>query len=115
LIYEPLLSGRCEFVGSPGAQLLQISTESANVQDMRFANVGVQRKFDLLADRWYGVRMRRDPERLRVWVDGAPVIDESIPNVELPNLGLQGSWSKPGDEVRFADFEIRAPAKVSKP
>jgi WD40 repeat protein/tetratricopeptide (TPR) repeat protein len=112
VIYEPLLCGKCLMVGSPFAFILQATRTGGKIADQRFTNVGVHRKFDMTAGRWYRVRLRRDPERLRVQVDGIGLLDERIPRIDLPRLALQGSWSDAGDEVEFKDLEIRAPASA---
>src|SRR5262249_13753912 len=37
-------------------------------------------------------------------------LDERIPDLDLTQLLLQGSWGNVGDEVAFDDVEVRAPA-----
>jgi WD40 repeat protein len=109
LIYGALLCGKCLMPQSPMAYLMQITRVGVKAADMRITQVGVHRKFDMEANRWYAVRVRRDPERMRVWVDGQPILDERIQNEDLPRLALQASWSGVGDETEFDDLVIRSP------
>jgi hypothetical protein len=61
---------------------------------------------------WYHVRVLRQPERIRVFVDDVETLNEPIPDLELPYLWLVGEFGAGGDEIEFKDIEVRAPAKT---
>jgi hypothetical protein len=63
---------------------------------------------------WHRVRVLRQPQRIRVFVDGAEILSEPIPEVELPHLSLEGSLGAVGDEIEFKDVEVRAPAEAGR-
>jgi hypothetical protein len=65
--------------------------------------------FPMKVGHWQRVRVLREPERLRVWVDDVEWISERIANIELPVLTLQGSWGEAGEEMEFKEVEIRTP------
>jgi WD40 repeat protein len=104
--YSPLLWGGGPMPHGPCVSLMQI-TPGAKISD-----VGVGRKFTMQPGRWRQVRVLREPERIRVYVDGEEYLSERIPDIDLPRLSLQGAWGEVGDEIEFKDLEIRAPAGV---
>lgn len=104
--YTPFIAASQLPFGSMGAHLL-VSRERS---DRKFSLQGVNRPFQIEAERSYVFRVLRENERLRFFVDGQELIDELVPAIELPELRLQGSWAAEGSEIRFADVRIRAPA-----
>jgi hypothetical protein len=72
--------------------------------------VGLERAFTPRPGHWHYVRVLRQPQRIRIVVDGVETLGEPIPDVELPYLSLQASWGAVGDEIEFKDVEVRVPA-----
>jgi WD40 repeat protein/tetratricopeptide (TPR) repeat protein len=80
--------------------------------NLQFAFLTLPRKFAPEPGRHYRLRLLREPKRLTLFVDGAEVLSAVVPDIEAPELRLQGSWGKVGDVVHFANLEIRAPASA---
>jgi WD40 repeat protein len=102
--YDVMLCGGLWPYGEPCVRLLQVS------EGQRYAPIGLARPFVMRTDHWHQVRVLREPERIRLYVDGREYLSERIPNVELNRLLLQGMWGSVGDEIEFKDVEVRAPA-----
>jgi hypothetical protein len=39
-------------------------------------------------------------------------VDEKIPDIDLPELSIQGAWAPAGEEIRFSRLTVRAPAEA---
>jgi WD40 repeat protein/Flp pilus assembly protein TadD len=103
--YTPMLVGGPQPFGTPCAFTIH-GTEGA-----KFVPLGlIKHPFTMQPGRWREVRVLREPQRLRMVVDGAELYADRIPDVELTGLGLQGAWGAVGEEIEFKDLEIRAPA-----
>src|SRR5581483_6789980 len=102
--YDAMFCGGPMPYGEPCVRLLEVSPGP------RYAPIGVPRPFVMQTDRWHQVRVLRELERIRAYVDGREYLSQRIPNVELSRLGLQGMWGAAGDEIEFKDIEVRAPA-----
>src|SRR5262249_22094069 len=98
--YSALLCGGPQPFRAPCARLQQV-TDGPKV-----SYVGVERPFRAEPGRWQRVRLLREPERIRVYVDDVESFSERIPDVELPHLALQGSYGAVGDEIEFKDVEV---------
>jgi WD40 repeat protein len=106
--YVVMLCGGIKPFGRPCVKLLRLT------EGRRISSVGLERAFAMRPGKWHHVRVLRQPQRIRVFVDGVETLSEPIPDVELPYLSLQGSWGAVGDEIEFKDFEVRAPAKAEQ-
>ena len=106
LIYSPFIAATSQPFGEPGAGLLVTNDPSFK----NYTIQGIVHTFPFEANRPYNFRVLRQEDRLRFFIDGQELLSERIPNIELPQLGIGGSWSKVGDEIRFSRIEVRAPA-----
>jgi WD40 repeat protein/tRNA A-37 threonylcarbamoyl transferase component Bud32 len=107
LTYAPFVSG-VQMPFGPGTRLLVQNQKAAQ----QFSLQGNNRPFALEANRPYQFRILREDSRLLLSVDGRELLDEKIPEIDLPELNLQGSWSSPGDEIRFRRLTVRAPGNA---
>jgi serine/threonine protein kinase/WD40 repeat protein/tetratricopeptide (TPR) repeat protein len=105
--YSSLVSGVLKPAGL-GAWLLVTNKKDFQLSSLQ----GVIRPFSLEANRPYNVRVLRQGGRIRLFVDGHELVDEKIPDIDLPELFIQGSWSAVGDEIRFSRLTVRAPAEA---
>jgi tetratricopeptide (TPR) repeat protein len=105
--YTPFVAGTQQPFG-PGARLLVSNKKSTQP----FALQGIARSFPLEANRPYRFRVLRQEGRLRLFVDEQELLDEKVPEIDLPELSLQGSWSTAGDEIRFSRIIVRAPGSA---
>jgi WD40 repeat protein/tRNA A-37 threonylcarbamoyl transferase component Bud32 len=106
--YTVLLCGGAAPFGRPCARLQRVT------DGWRMAYVGLERAFTMRPGQWHHVRVLRQPQRIRVFVDGVETLSEPILDVELPYLSLQGSWGAVGDEIEFKDVEVRAPIEAGR-
>ncbi len=105
-VYTALLCGGPVPFGQPCAKLQQVT------EGVKVSYIGVERPFTMQPGRWHHVRVLREPERIRTYVDGVECLSERIPDVELTGLMLQAAWGDAGDEVEFKDIEVRAPPRA---
>jgi hypothetical protein len=107
-LYTVLLCGGPLPFGGPCVKLQQLTMGKMP------SYIGVERPFTMQPGRWRNVRVLREPERIRAYLDDQECLSERIPNVELTQLMLSGSWSAVGEEIEFKDLEVRAPAKAGR-
>jgi hypothetical protein len=106
--YTVLLCGGTSPFGRPCAKV-QRSTKGLNI-----SYVGTERAFAMRPGAWHRVRVLRQPERIRVFVDDVETLSEPIPDIDLPYLMLMGECSAVGDEIEFQDVEARAPTEAGR-
>jgi hypothetical protein len=102
--YTALLCGDTTLFGRPCARLQRVT------EGWKVSFIGVEGAFAMRPPPWRNVRVLRQPERIRVYVDGAETLSAPIQDVELPYLSLAGLFGAVGDEIEFNDVEVRAPA-----
>jgi hypothetical protein len=66
-------------------------------------------RFDVRSGQHYRVRVLRVGDRLTLVVDDQRILSARVPNLDAPDLRLQGSWGEAGSIVYLDNLEIRAP------
>jgi WD40 repeat protein/Flp pilus assembly protein TadD len=114
VVYSPIVAGPCAMAGSPITLLLQVNFPAGKADQLKTAAIGTGTKVPMDGGRWYACRVLREPERLRMWVDGSEVLTARIPDVDLPKLNLQGAWAGIEDTIEFDDLQVRFPADAAR-
>ena len=70
------------------------------------------RRAELVPGKRHAFRLLREPERLRLFLDGHEVVDERLPPIDLPRLELEGSFGNDGDTITLRNVLVRAPAEA---
>lgn len=61
------------------------------------------------AGKHYAIRVVREPKQLTLLIDDVVIVSSPVPDLDVPQLLLQGSWAKAGSVLYFDNVQVRAP------